>query len=161
MYASQRLWRQSHPCARHEGTQGYESSSPTHTQPWCETVVKQSTSHLGGWVGPRAGLRNLKWEKISWPATNPASSPVTKLTELFWVYHVRMRFTINMADSMLCHLPLTFHVFHSSKTAKWTDTEHYVFHIKGKTIPLQAWTGPKGSRRVRLPDFKTIGTWRW
>ena len=24
-------------------------------------------------------------------------------------------------------------------------------------IPLQAWTGPEGSRRLRLPDFKTIG----
>jgi hypothetical protein len=32
---------------------------------------------------------------------------------------------------------------------------------KGKAIPLQAWTGPEGSTRVRLPDFKTIGTWRW
>jgi hypothetical protein len=32
-------------------------------------------------------------------------------------------------------------------------------HIgKGKTIPLQALTGPEGSRRLRLPDFKTIGT---
>jgi len=29
---------------------------------------------------------------------------------------------------------------------------------KGKVIPLQAWTGPEGSRRLRLPDFKTIGT---
>ena len=29
---------------------------------------------------------------------------------------------------------------------------------KGKTIPLHAWTGPEGSRRLRLPDFKTIGT---
>jgi hypothetical protein len=29
---------------------------------------------------------------------------------------------------------------------------------KDKAIPLQAWTGPKGSRRWRLPDFKTIGT---
>jgi hypothetical protein len=29
---------------------------------------------------------------------------------------------------------------------------------KGKSIPLQAWTGPEGSRRLRLPDFKTIGT---
>ena len=28
----------------------------------------------------------------------------------------------------------------------------------GKAIPLQAWTGPEGSRRLRLPDFKTIGT---
>ena len=29
---------------------------------------------------------------------------------------------------------------------------------KGKAIPLQAWTGPEGSRRLRLADFKTIGT---
>jgi hypothetical protein len=28
----------------------------------------------------------------------------------------------------------------------------------GKEIPLQAWAGPEGSRRVRLLDFKTIGT---
>jgi hypothetical protein len=28
---------------------------------------------------------------------------------------------------------------------------------KGKAIPLQAWTGPECSRRLRLPDFKTIG----
>jgi hypothetical protein len=28
----------------------------------------------------------------------------------------------------------------------------------GKAIPLQAWTGPEGSRRLRLPDFMTIGT---
>jgi hypothetical protein len=30
--------------------------------------------------------------------------------------------------------------------------------VKGKAIPLQAFTGPEGSRRLRLPDFKTIGT---
>jgi len=29
---------------------------------------------------------------------------------------------------------------------------------KGKAIPLQAWTGPEGFRRLRLPYFKTIGT---
>jgi len=28
---------------------------------------------------------------------------------------------------------------------------------KGKAIPLQAWTGPEGSRRLRLTDFKTTG----
>jgi hypothetical protein len=27
---------------------------------------------------------------------------------------------------------------------------------KGKAVPLQAWTGPEGSRRLRLPDFKKI-----
>jgi len=29
---------------------------------------------------------------------------------------------------------------------------------KVKAIPLQAWKGPEGSRRLGLPDFKTIGT---
>jgi hypothetical protein len=28
---------------------------------------------------------------------------------------------------------------------------------KGKIIPLQTWTGPEGFRRLRFPDFKTIG----
>ena len=49
-------------------------------------------------------------------------------------------------------------------TACWiieaTDT-HSECVIKGKAIPLQAWTGPEGSRRLRLPDLKTIGKWRW
>jgi hypothetical protein len=30
--------------------------------------------------------------------------------------------------------------------------------FKGKAIPLQAWTGPEGSRKLRLPHFKTVGT---
>jgi len=29
--------------------------------------------------------------------------------------------------------------------------------VKIKAIPLQAWTGPEDSRRMRLPDFKAIG----
>jgi hypothetical protein len=33
-----------------------------------------------------------------------------------------------------------------------------MWKVKGKAIPVQAWTGPKGSRRLRLPDFKTIDT---
>jgi hypothetical protein len=28
---------------------------------------------------------------------------------------------------------------------------------KFKSIPLQGWTGPEVSRKLRLPDFKTIG----
>jgi len=30
-----------------------------------------------------------------------------------------------------------------------------------KAVPLQVWTVPEGSRRLRLPDFKTISTWWW
>jgi hypothetical protein len=37
----------------------------------------------------------------------------------------------------------------------------YSFHVtskgkgKGKTVPLQAWSGPEGSRKLRFPDFVT------
>jgi hypothetical protein len=29
---------------------------------------------------------------------------------------------------------------------------------KGKAVPVQTWKSPEGSRRIRLPDFKTVGT---
>ena len=53
---------------------------------------------------------------------------------------------------MLCeHFNLFSRVEHDSCKVK----------VKGKAIPLQAWTGSEGSRRLRFPDFKTVGTWRW
>jgi hypothetical protein len=33
--------------------------------------------------------------------------------------------------------------------------------IRGKEIPVEAWTGREGSRSLRLTDFKTIGVLRW
>jgi hypothetical protein len=38
----------------------------------------------------------------------------------------------------------------------------YYFSVKGKgkAIPLQVWTDPEDSRRLRLPDVKTIGIYR-
>ena len=32
---------------------------------------------------------------------------------------------------------------------------HGKLKCKGKAIPLQAWTGPEVSRKLRLPNFKT------
>jgi hypothetical protein len=34
-------------------------------------------------------------------------------------------------------------------------------NLRVKAIPLQVWTGPEGSRRMGVPDFKTISTLRW
>jgi hypothetical protein len=47
----------------------------------------------------------------------------------------------------------TFNTKHLSK--KYFES---IGQGKGKEIPLQAWTGPEDSIRLRLPDFKTIGT---
>jgi hypothetical protein len=30
-----------------------------------------------------------------------------------------------------------------------------IINIKGKSDPLQAWSGPEGSRKLRFPDFMT------
>jgi hypothetical protein len=43
---------------------------------------------------------------------------------------------------------------HGSQNMKFV-TRYYQYN--GKAIPLQALTGPEGSMRLRLPDFKTIG----
>jgi len=55
----------------------------------------------------------------------------------------------------ICHLLALLgahHVFHVS------GLRINVYKAKGKAIPLKAWTDPEGSRRMRLPDLKTIGT---
>ena len=46
-------------------------------------------------------------------------------------------------------------------SAKYTHTHPTATTVNGTAVPLQAWTGPEVSRRFRIPDFKTIGTWRW
>jgi hypothetical protein len=28
--------------------------------------------------------------------------------------------------------------------------------LKNKSVPLQAWTGPEGSKKLRFPDFVTM-----
>jgi hypothetical protein len=58
-----------------------------------------------------------------------------------------------------CHLNLMLGVLNI--TLCWI---YLMLHVKqlrshlfiGKAIPLPAWTGPEGSRRLRLPDFKII-----
>jgi len=49
----------------------------------------------------------------------------------------------------------------STVTLDYEQNIKKVIKGKGKAIPLQAWRGPECSRRLKLPDFKTIGTWRW
>ena len=56
----------------------------------------------------------------------------------------------------------TRNLWQQSREQTWL--QHPTIHglsNTGKAIPLQAWTSPEASRRFRLPDFNTIGTWRW
>jgi len=39
--------------------------------------------------------------------------------------------------------------------------DNKIILIKGKAVPLQAWNGPKGSRKLRFPDFVTMTQGWW
>jgi len=56
----------------------------------------------------------------------------------------------------LCEHTLHDQVMASDQIACSSVTMIYVIE-KSKALPLQPWTGPVGSRRLRIPDFKTIG----
>jgi len=38
---------------------------------------------------------------------------------------------------------------------QFTHTHTHLMYKKRKAIPLQAWSGPEGSRMLRFPDFMT------
>jgi hypothetical protein len=40
----------------------------------------------------------------------------------------------------------------------YISTRPHGLNVRGKAIPLQSWTCPEGARKLKLPDFKTIGT---
>jgi len=72
-------------------------------------------------------------------------------------YHIHLQLNpLNAELNPICYLLALLgahHFLHVSRIRVNT-------YKKGNAIPLQPWTGPVGSRRLRLPDFKAIGT-RW
>jgi hypothetical protein len=49
-------------------------------------------------------------------------------------------------------LGILFKIKHVAKTSQ---NLNLVTKVKGKAVPLQAWSGPEGSRKLRFPDFMT------
>ena len=47
---------------------------------------------------------------------------------------------------------------HSQQRMTYTQYDMLPQHLvkKGKAVPLQAWGGPEGSRKLRFPDFMTV-----
>jgi hypothetical protein len=88
------------------------------------------------------------WELTSW---NPLghSRPVTGL-----LYHFYDCDKVQLREHSFNPLGLELKCLVGAKGA----TNLNEGCLKGKAIPLQAWTGPEGSRRLKLLDFKTVGT---
>jgi hypothetical protein len=46
--------------------------------------------------------------------------------------------------------------FISTRSLRENDGDRFTFSVyKGKAVPLQTWSGPEGSRKLRFPDFMT------
>ena len=42
------------------------------------------------------------------------------------------------------------------KFHRWIDVPELPVTCKGKAVPLQVWSGPEGSRKLRFPDYMTM-----
>jgi len=79
-----------------------------------------------------------------------------KINPKYWRERLRRRPTCRLFK--LDHEGAQFEGLDWSHLAQWLVLLNTV---EGKAIPVQVWTGSESSRRLRLPHFKTFGTWRW
>jgi hypothetical protein len=58
--------------------------------------------------------------------------------------------------SVKCSYTTSYAYYYKKRKKKWDNTDE-VFEGKknGKAVPLQACSGPEGSRKLRFPDFMT------
>jgi hypothetical protein len=107
--------------------------------------------------------RNLRWVSVN---------AVTKRQFTFDAGHYLTTLEIMLSRNCLCYMERVRSYELKSKTRRNNSQKvHFksLYTIKifnnissliyaVKTTPLQPWTSPEGSRRMRLQDFKTIGT---
>jgi hypothetical protein len=53
---------------------------------------------------------------------------------------------------------IAYYFLDSLRVYKYQTSFNENVKEKGKAIPVQAWTGPEGSRSLRLSDYKTVIT---
>jgi len=103
--------------------------------------------------------------KVNWQICTSIIDDFTKITDVAEV-HDRSLCTVIViyimcADTLLYKISeISIHKSHwwsrhtqQSYDGQWITTP--LSQSKGKAVPLQAWTGPVGSRKLRFPDFVT------
>jgi hypothetical protein len=72
--------------------------------------------------------------------------------------HVNPIFFVSKSDRLSL---VSFQVLKSAVVKNSSILGCYAVKVKVNQSHYSPWTGPEGSSRLRLPDFKTIGTLKW
>ena len=108
-----------------------------------------------GWVNPRTSVRPEEWSQWKIPMTWSGIQPATFWLVLRCLKQLLLYRVPQSSDSLkLFFVPpsnqsrLQKQLFLEINSVSWWNN-------KGKVAPLQTWTGPEGSRKLRFPDFVT------
>ena len=123
--------------------------------------IGQPVSVVETWTGKNS---EQKLEMFLYSINQQCTKPLYYINSYYTILCCNMfrRFSVSSSGELNVFLAkITW--MSSVVTECYTAKTHqiYKYKAKEKAIPLQASTGPEGSRRLSLPDFKTIGTWRW
>jgi len=107
---------------------------------------------VGEWSAARPG-RILPPGKTRYPFCRRLGGPQGRsgLAEKLVPTGIRPRTVQPVAQSL-------YRLSYPAHTHTHTHTHVYIYiyiKVKDKSVPLQAWRGPEGSRKVRFPDFVT------
>ena len=69
---------------------------------------------------------------------------------------IHFRQSNNDVYSLISELNVVAYIYTYTHIYTLTHICTYMYILgKGKAVPLQAWSGPEGSRKLRFPDFMT------
>ena len=71
-------------------------------------------------------------------------------------FHLKVKLSMNVKVIMYINLWCVLLIVQCENVRGIFDPYHVFNFSKGKSVPLQAWTGPEDSRKLRLPDFVTM-----
>ena len=77
---------------------------------------------------------------------------VTNTDIAFYVFYRKASLTMSHTFASFCVLTFISYLYLLPLGDKLTPQ---YLPCKGKAVPLQAWSGPEGSRKLRFPDFMT------
>jgi hypothetical protein len=122
----------------------------------CKTLYRSDCGHLQSSSWHSSGrLKESQWPVHGWDPRLWFSGYECGFVMLRWLSNVQFR--IAPGCTLFCQ-PNTAPSLRLS--AYWRTNLIQIIGLqamkgKGKAIPLQAWTGPEGSRKLRFPDFAT------